>query len=299
MVRPAGLRRARIDRRRPARADARLETGRAGGPRRRRRRAVARAPARHRRFAPARIGRALGSRAGERGARHGGAVVGGGQRRAGAGAPAVAGDDVCAGAPGGAPRAPFAAAAKVRRASSAASHSRLPAAPAHRLRQRPRRVLHVRPRGVPHDLRPVVGGMGDRRRALRRRASGRDRGGDRGGAAAAPRASDRRPAMARARRSGLAVHRITGVVAATDHRPRRRPSLGSKQRSARAQGARETAVRSTGIMSKLHAAALADTCAIAGVAALIWPSNDPKVATPHLQRHVRRCSRCPLEMAAW
>jgi hypothetical protein len=33
-------------------------------------------------------------------------------------------------------------------------------------------------------------------------------------------------------------------------------------------------------MSKLHAAALADTCAIAGVAALIWPSGDPKVATP-------------------
>ena len=33
-------------------------------------------------------------------------------------------------------------------------------------------------------------------------------------------------------------------------------------------------------MSKLHAAALADACAIAGVAALIWPSDDPKVATP-------------------
>jgi apolipoprotein N-acyltransferase len=81
-------------------------------------------------------GEALASRAGERRARRGGAVVGGGQRRTGAGAPAVAGDEVCAGAPGGAPRAPFAAAAKVRRASSAARHSRVPAAPAHRLRQR-------------------------------------------------------------------------------------------------------------------------------------------------------------------
>ena len=30
----------------------------------------------------------------------------------------------------------------------------------------------------------------------------------------------------------------------------------------------------------MHAAALADTCAIAGVAALIWPSDDPKVARP-------------------
>ena len=66
---------------------------------------------------------------GEGRSRRGGAVVGGGQRRAGAGAPAVAGDDVCAGAPSGPPRAPFAAAAEVRRVSL------LLAIPAFRLHQ--------------------------------------------------------------------------------------------------------------------------------------------------------------------